>query len=83
MWFFNFDWSPAVVMYSSANYFLRLRREANPGASRALIWELGCEISVFLISLQKRQRYSWLELLCIEIYSPLWSAPSRHVEVVG
>ena len=49
MWFFNFDWSPAVVMYSSANYFLRLRREANPGASGALARGLGCEISVFLI----------------------------------
>ena len=49
MWFFNFDWSPAVVMYSCANYFLCLRREANPGASRALIRGLGCKISVFLI----------------------------------
>jgi len=36
-------------MYSSANYFLRLRREANPGASGALARGLGCEISVFLI----------------------------------
>ena len=36
-------------MYSCANYFLCLRREANPGASRALIRGLGCKISVFLI----------------------------------
>jgi len=63
VWFFNFDWSPAVVMYSSANYFLRLRREANPGASGALARGLGCEISVFLIFFARKGIHGWTVFL--------------------
>jgi hypothetical protein len=43
------------------------RREANPGASRALIRGLGCEISVFLISFAE-DIHGWTVFLGLYIF---------------